>query len=257
MNTQTSLKQQLERAYQRRNNPNELCAQKPDPLLVVHAHKHNVHIDKIAIVCALLAYGNAHQIVRTLAAIPFECFAEPQQFAHAYFPLYRFQTANDIKALCLALAKIPNLRATFCAATQSAPQKTAALHGIGALQHAIFGATEHRSRGFDFLVGKPYNPKKSPQTQGAFKRWNLFLRWAIRKDCLDLGFWEGALQPSQLFLPLDTHTSTLCAELGILERKANHLKAVLCATEALAKLNPNDPIRYDFALYRIGQERQR
>lgn len=250
-----ALKKRLEAAYTLRNDPNELCAQKPDPLLVVHRFKQSEHIDKIAIVCALLAYGNAHQIVRTLGAIPFELFANPRALAHAAFPLYRFQTADDIKALCMALAQIP-LRDVFCAAVDSAPKHRAALYGIAALQHAILDATTHRSRGFAFLVGAPYNPDKSPLAQGAFKRWNLFLRWAIRKDCLDLGFWEGAIAPSQLFLPLDTHTSTLCAELGILARKANHLQAVFCATDALAKLEPTDPVRYDFALYRIGQERR-
>lgn len=253
MNAQ-ALKVRLEAAYALRNDPNELCAQKPDPLLVVHHYKHSAYIDKIAVVCALLAYGNAHQIVRTLGAIPFE-FASPDKLAHATFPLYRFQTADDIKALCVALAQIP-LRDVFCAAADSAPQHRAALYGIAALQRAILDATTHRSRGFTFLVGAPYNPDKSPYSQGAFKRWNLFLRWAIRKDCLDLGFWEGAIAPSQLFLPLDTHTSTLCVELGILARKANHLQAVFCATEALARLEPTDPVRYDFALYRIGQERR-
>lgn len=252
---QMTLKARLESAYTLRNNPDELCAQKPDPLLVVHRYKHSESIDKIAIVCALLAYGNAHQIVRTLGAIPFELFASPRQLAHATFPLYRFQTAEDIRALCMALAQIP-LRDVFCAAADSAPRHLAALHGIAALQRAILSTTTYRSRGFDFLVGLPYNPEKPPRAQGAFKRWNLFLRWAIRKDCLDLGFWEGAISTAQLFLPLDTHTSTLCVELGILERKANHLQAVFCATDTLARLNPHDPIKYDFALYRIGQERR-
>ncbi|MDE7217404.1 MAG: DUF2400 domain-containing protein, partial [Helicobacter sp.] len=58
MNTQ--LKARLEAAYTLRTDPSELCAQKPDPLLVVHRFKQSEHIDKIAVVCALLAYGNAH-----------------------------------------------------------------------------------------------------------------------------------------------------------------------------------------------------
>ena len=80
----------------------------------------------------------------------------------------------------------------------------------------------------------------------------MFLRWMVRKDCIDLGFWEG-IRRSDLILPLDTHTFRVSQKLGILKRKSYDLKAALEVSEFLKKLDSKDPIKYDFALYRIGQ----
>ena len=99
--------------------------------------------------------------------------------------------------------------------------------------------------GLEFLIGKP-------QSNSPLKRWNMFLRWMVRKDSVDLGMWEG-IRTSDLILPLDTHTFRVCQRLGILKRKSYDLKAALEASEFLRGLNPKDPIKYDFALYRIGQ----
>lgn len=61
---------------------------------------------------------------------------------------------------------------------------------------------------------------------------------------------------SELILPLDTHTFALCKKLKIIQRQSYDLKAAIEATEFLKKLDPHDPIKYDFALYRLGQERR-
>ena len=105
------------------------------------------------------------------------------------------------------------------------------------------------SKGLQFLVGAPIdiaNPTSPP------KRYNLFLRWVVRKDCLDLGLWES-VKAKDLLLPLDTHTFRISKQLGLLKRKTYDFKAVLEVSNRLRKLDSNDPIKYDFALYRIGQ----
>ena len=80
----------------------------------------------------------------------------------------------------------------------------------------------------------------------------MFLRWVVRKDCLDLGLWES-VKTQDLLLPLDTHTFRISKNLGLLKRKTYDFKAVLEVSAMLRKFDRNDPIKYDFALYRIGQ----
>ncbi|MDE5591844.1 MAG: TIGR02757 family protein, partial [Helicobacter sp.] len=101
------------------------------------------------------------------------------------------------------------------------------------------------TKGLEFLIGKI-------NTNSPLKRWNMFLRWMVRKDCLDLGLWEN-IKKSDLILPLDTHTFKISHQLGILKRKTYDLKAALEVSHFLKKFDKEDPIKYDFALYRIGQ----
>ena len=85
------------------------------------------------------------------------------------------------------------------------------------------------------------------------KRLNMFLRWMIRKDDkeVDFGLWKD-ITMSALMLPLDVHTGDIGRALGILGRKQNDWKSVVEITDVLKKLEPTDPIKYDFALFGIG-----
>ncbi|RAX58669.1 TIGR02757 family protein [Helicobacter monodelphidis] len=237
-----SIKQLIKEQY-KRNHTEEL--QKADPLKIVHQYKKEPHIDKIALVCALLAYGNVHQILRTLESLDFSLLvASDKKILSTKFPYYRFQTQQDIQMLFIALSKI-NLKQAFIHGIQSHNILT----GISHMQKSLYDAVPHYStRGFTFLIGQING-------QSPLKRWNLFLRWAVRKDCLDIGFWEGVIPCSELLLPLDTHSSRIARKLGLLKRKSNDIKAVLEVSHNLKQLDSSDPIKYDFALYRIGQER--
>ena len=86
------------------------------------------------------------------------------------------------------------------------------------------------------------------------KRWMMYLRWMVRHDTLDMGLW-GTVSPSELIMPLDTHTFNVSKKLGLLSRNQCDLKAAMELTETLRKFDPSDPIKYDFALYRLGQEK--
>ena len=90
--------------------------------------------------------------------------------------------------------------------------------------------------------------------KSALKRFNMALRWLVRDDgIVDLGVWS-AIKPSQLFIPLDVHVGNVSRGLGLLERKANDRLAVEELTSVLRTLDPDDPVRYDFALFSIGIE---
>jgi len=82
----------------------------------------------------------------------------------------------------------------------------------------------------------------------------MFLRWMVRDDNLDMGLWKN-VNKKDLILPLDTHTFKVSLKLGLLKRKTYDLKSAILITEALKNFNNEDPIIYDFALYRIGQEK--
>lgn len=87
----------------------------------------------------------------------------------------------------------------------------------------------------------------------ACKRINMYLRWMVRKDRsgIDFGLWKK-IPASGLLIPLDLHTGNVSRQLGLLTRKQNDAKAVRELTERLREFDPDDPIRYDFALFGIG-----
>lgn len=87
----------------------------------------------------------------------------------------------------------------------------------------------------------------------AAKRINMFLRWMVRKDekGVDFGIWKS-LNPSQLYCPLDVHSGRVARKLGLLNSQQNNWKAVEELTANLKRLDPEDPIKYDYALFGLG-----
>ena len=107
-----------------------------------------------------------------------------------------------------------------------------------------------------FSISHPERTRKhvsDPNKGSAAKRINMFLRWMVRNDNtgVDFGIWK-TLSPSQLSCPLDVHSGNVARKLGILKRKQNDGKALLELDTALRKLDPNDPVKYDFALFGLG-----
>lgn len=109
-------------------------------------------------------------------------------------------------------------------------------------------------------------PHLSPRTHkhvadvdhgAAAKRLNMFLRWMVRPSSygVDFGLWRS-IKPSQLMMPLDVHTATVSRTLGLLSRKQNDWKAVEELTSILRRFDPDDPVKYDFALFGIGVNKE-
>ena len=95
----------------------------------------------------------------------------------------------------------------------------------------------------------------SPLSKSACKRLNMFLRWMVRKDDrgVDFGLWKG-IKPSQLICPCDIHVDRVARKLGLITRKQTDWQTALELTESLKKYDPDDPVKYDFALFGIGIE---
>ncbi|HEY6065725.1 MAG TPA: TIGR02757 family protein [Thermoanaerobaculia bacterium] len=91
----------------------------------------------------------------------------------------------------------------------------------------------------------------SPASGSACKRWNLYLRWMVRKDAMDFGLWKE-IPTSRLVIPTDTHVHRVARRLGLTRRKAADWKTAREITDRLARLDPEDPVRYDYALCELG-----
>lgn len=110
----------------------------------------------------------------------------------------------------------------------------------------------------NIFFGLPHLPRtqkhiSDPLKNSAAKRINMFLRWMVRKDNrnVDFGIWEK-ISPSQLSCPLDVHSGNVARKLGLLKRKTNDAKALAELDASLRKFDPEDPVKYDFALFGLG-----
>ena len=116
-------------------------------------------------------------------------------------------------------------------------------------------AIHHLKRAF-FSLKHPARTEKhlpDPLRGSAAKRINMFLRWMVRKDRrgVDFGLWKH-IAPSVLSCPLDVHTGNVARKLGLLNRKQNDAGAVAELDKVLRGFDPEDPVKYDFALFGLG-----
>ncbi len=221
-----------------------------------------------ALVAAALAYGRADVfkpvVARVLAAMApspaafvraFARSPEPGAFAGA---VYRFNRPADLAALAAAAGDAAARHGTLGARFGALFREEGG--GPGALRPALarFSA-ELRSapavpgllrrrgrRGFLHLLPDAAGP-------GASKRWNLYLRWMVRgPDAVDLGAWRGLVPPSALVVPLDTHVHRVARCLGLTRRRDASWRTAAEITAALRRIDPRDPVRFDFALCHLG-----
>ena len=93
----------------------------------------------------------------------------------------------------------------------------------------------------------------SPLQKSTCKRLNMFLRWMVRNDNkgVDFGIWKN-ISPAHLICPIDVHVARVAKKIGLLKRKQVDWLAAMELTEALRRLDKNDPVKYDFALFNLG-----
>ncbi len=237
----------LREEAKKRDTSFEITDDKPDPLLVASKYKD----EYISLICALYAYGNARQIVKFLSSLDFSLLESDEENIEKNLDnsYYRFQNSKDTKEFFKTLSKIKKISGLEEIFMIGYSKKKDVIEGIFSLIEYIYDINPYRSKGYEFLIGKL--PKKS--ITSPYKRWNMYLRWMVRDDNLDFGLWKG-VNKADLLVPLDTHTFHIGKKLGLIERKSYDFKAVLELTKSLSKIDKNDPVKYDFALYRLGQE---
>ena len=241
------VQQLLIKEAEKRDIKSEISLEKPDPLLIASKYKD----EYISLICAMYAYGNAGLIVKFLSSLDFSLLDSDEdsiakELSDKY---YRFQSVRDTQEIFITLGELKKKFSLEKIFLNGYKVKNDVMDGIYTLIEAIYDINPYRSRGYEFLIGKI--PKKNPTSP--YKRWHMYLRWMVRNDSLDLGLWSG-IRSEDLLMPLDTHTFKIGQKLGLIKRKTYDFKSVIELTNSLKKLDPKDPVKYDFALYRIGQE---
>ena len=243
-----SIKERLNAEVAKRNRSDEINSEKLDPIIV--AKRYNDA--NIALICALFSYGNVAQIVKFLDSLDFSLLQksdeEIQNALQNHY--YRFQKSEDIIALFIALKRLNAVTTLEDVFVESYAPKRSVIDGLNAVISRLKELYPHNSRGYTFLLGNVTTKRKGA---GALKRWMMFLRWVVRKDNIDMGLWSG-VNKADLIIPLDTHTFNVGLRLGLLKRKTYDLEAAFELTQTLKSFDGEDPLKYDFALYRLGQE---
>lgn len=217
----------------------------PDPLQVASRFKDPY----IALICALFAYGNAKLIVKFLNSINYEILNENESEILKYglnFK-YRFQNNQDIAQILLTIKRLKDLDIEAIL-VENFNKNYKMIDAINGLILKIYSLNSYNSQGYSFFFGK--NFAKTPTSP--YKRYNMYLRWMVRDSDIDLGLFK-ALPKSELLLPLDTHTHKVSLKLGLCLRSSYDFKSVIQITNKLKEFDKFDPIKYDFALYRLGQ----
>ena len=243
------IKQRLDIEVQKRNKTDEVSQDKLDPILVAKRYKDPT----ISLICALFAYGNVKQIVKFLDSLDFSLLKKSDDEIKEALKnhYYRFQKGEDVIALFIALKRLNETTTLEDVFKEGYEKNSSVIEGINLLIKTIQESNPHATQGYNFLISKVTTKTKG---SGALKRWMMFLRWMVRSDNIDMGLWSG-IDKADLIIPLDTHTFNVSKKLGLLDRKTYDLQAAIELTKQLKIFDKKDPLKYDFALYRIGQEK--
>jgi len=154
---------------------------------------------------------------------------------------YRFQKDKDIVSLLRTLQRIIDEFGGIGAMLQG--------YYHGDIREALRAVRGHLFRDSKELTF--FFPEPSPTNP--LKRWNLYLRWMVRKDAIDIGMWDF-IDRRDLIVPLDTHIFKIGRCAGWTTRNAQSYRAAREITDALKSFSPDDPLQYDFFLcHTIGR----
>jgi len=247
----------LDRLYQRYNHF-EFVA--PDPLQFVYRYSSPADMEIVAFLASALAYGRVRHIEKSLTdlfermgASPYEFVVTFDQRKRRIFRTFRhrFTSGQDIADL-IAIFQIvfDHYRSieTFFLLDYD-PDDRNVVPALSRFCRRLLNlhVTENNgavSRGLKFLLADPAGGS-------ACKRLNLFLRWMVRNDAVDTGLWTS-IEPAKLVVPIDVHMARLCKILRFYDQKSVSLSTAASITERFAQIEPDDPVKYDFALSRIG-----
>ncbi|MFZ2445313.1 MAG: TIGR02757 family protein [Syntrophobacteraceae bacterium] len=244
------MKDALDKLYEQYNRPEHIH---PDPLEFVHLYANGLDREVAGFIASALAYGRVRQIHFSVSAVLDRMGPSPSSFLLQnsasgirdtfHFFKHRFTTGAVLAALLEGLKKLIDEYGSL---------ESCFLRGFDPAGENILPALSDFVRKLDLAAGRTM-PMFLPSPSGgsACKRLNLFLRWMVRRDNVDPGVWRG-VSPSHLVIPLDTHMHRIALALGLTERKQADLRCAVEVTGKFARICPEDPVRYDFALTRFA-----
>ncbi|WP_324719075.1 TIGR02757 family protein [Salinimicrobium sp. HB62] len=248
--TRKELKEFLDFKVKQYNTPQFI---ESDPIQIPHLFSRKEDIEISGFLTAIISWGNRKSILKNANSLMDLLDRAPYSFVmqHSDSDLERLEsfvhrTFNGrdliyfIKALQHIYRDYDGLETIF---SNNSTEKS--------LQPAI-----HEFKKIFFELPHEQRTQKhisDPMKNSAAKRINMFLRWMVRNDNtgVDFGIWNK-ISPAQLSCPLDVHSGNVARKLGLLKRKQNNAKALAELDTYLRKLDPIDPVKYDFALFGLG-----
>lgn len=227
-----------------------------DPISIPHRFSQLQDIEITGFWVAMLAWGQrktiinkANELIELMDGAPYQFILQHEEKDRARFASFKHRTFNYTDTLFFLAflqhfyQKNNSLEQAFAQfITPESPHIGPALEGF----HELFFS----------LPDAPHRTRKhiaTPARKSSCKRLNMFLRWMVRRDeaGVDFGLWRQ-ISPRQLLMPLDVHVDRVARQLGLLKRKQTDWLAVLELTEQLRQFDPNDPVKYDYALFGMG-----
>lgn len=224
-----------------------------DPVQIPHLFSQKEDIEIAGFLASSIAWGNRKMIIKNSHKMMDLIGNSPYDFvmSHNDYQLEKLEgfvhrtfNSDDFKHFIKALKHIyinkGGLENIFIQ-NQTETSLQPAIHAL----HEIFFEIPHLTRTRKHVA--------DPNKGSVSKRINMCLRWFVRNDNagVDLGIWKG-ISPSKLSCPLDVHSGNVARKLGLLTRKQNDGKALTELDSKLRELDPNDPVKYDFALFGLG-----
>lgn len=238
----------------------------PDPLQFLYDYPNLRERELVGIIASSLAYGGVKQILASVKKALDLMRPSPLEFLKScnfgnierIFKNFkhRFATGGDFSLMLWGIKRtledFGSLEAGFMDGYSKEDESvlpalikfTSKIRNRASKREKGGGGEGNVCYGFEHLL--PY-----PEKGGASKRLHLFLRWMVRKDAVDPGGWQG-VPPSKLIVPVDLHMHRIGIALGITNRKQANLKTALEITAAFREIVPEDPVKYDFVLTRLG-----
>lgn len=224
-----------------------------DPIQIPHRYQLKEDIEIAGFLASTLAWGNRKMIINKTSELMERMGNSPYDFVMNYdeeefekIETFKHRTLNSID-MHFYLSSLRNIYENH-----GGLEKIFAFQGedqdsLRAIENfrEKFLEIPHQTRSEKHL--------SSPAKGSAAKRLNMFLRWMVRKDNagVDFGIWNS-ISPSQLVCPLDVHSGNVARHLGILTRKQSDWKAAMELHSRLKEFDPNDPTKYDYALFGLG-----
>lgn len=224
-----------------------------DPICIPHRYNKKQDIEIAGLLAAILSWGKREIIIRNSLKLmqlmddsPYDFIVNAKAHEFKRFQNFKHRTFQPEDALFILKALQKHYRQNDSLEELFIHTEEKKLNDIGIshFRNSLLGQNpECRT--------KKHLP--NPLKNSASKRICMYLRWMVRKnkEGIDFGIWHK-IKPADLFLPLDVHTARSARSLGLLKRDADDWKSVLELTDELKKMDANDPVKYDFALFGLS-----
>ncbi len=229
---------------------------KNDPISIPHLFTKKQDIEISGLFAAVLAWGQRITIINKCKDLLERMDGSPHDFIlhHRSRDLkrlvdFKHRTFNTTDLLYFV---------SFLKSYYKRHESLEALFLVASNESTVENGLINFHRQFFSLPDFPIRSKKhiaTPERRSACKRINMFLRWMVRSDQqgVDFGIWKN-ISPRQLVCPCDLHVERVARKLQLIRSKPMNWQTALELTSQLRKFDPQDPVKYDFALFGLGIE---